>query len=514
MLEAHEVTKSFGALRVLSAVSLKVTAGAIHGVIGPNGAGKTTLVNILTGHVQTDQGGVRLDGVSIDSLAPHRRAQRGISRTFQAARLLEDLTVEENIRLGQQLLSRIDNGRLHEVTKLLDLVDDLHRPVGKLPAGQRRLVELARSLVGRSSVLLLDEPFAGLTGAEIRKIARSITALAREHKLAVLLIEHNLSEVFALSDEVSVLDRGIVVASGPAAAIADSADVRRVFFGGDPVSLGTSAPKTDISTEDTALQVEGLNAGYGRLQIIRDVSLRVRRREIVGLVGVNGAGKSTLLRALSGHARVMSGVVELRGVPVQGRTGPELVRHGLSMVPEGRHLFTSLTAEDNLYLAGLAAGLSDRDARRRIDLLYSILPQVETLRARPAGALSGGQQQSVTIARALMCKPSLLLLDEPSVGLSILALEALAPQLLSLLEQENISILLVEQNLGFAARLCDRCYLMESGRIVAQGRTDTIKFAWDAANERVTESRDTSPTETRGSLAGVFPNQPTLHHDR
>lgn len=498
MLEARGVSKSFGAVWVLGDISLKVATGTIHGLIGPNGAGKTTLVNILTGHVRPDRGGVRLEGAPIDKLPPHRRAKLGISRTFQAARLLEDLTVEANVRLGQQLLTRVDEQRLRDIAKLLDLDGDLHRQVGTLPAGQRRLVELARSLVGRPKVLLLDEPFAGLTGAEIKKIARVIGTLSRDLNLAVLLIEHNLSEVFALSDEVSVLDRGMLVANGPAAAIANSREVRTVFFGGEAIASDVSSFKVDISSDKPALRVQGLYAGYGRLQIIRDVNLGLRRREIVGLVGVNGAGKSTLLRALAGHARVTAGIVELDGVPVKTGSAPALVRLGLSMVPEGRHLFTSLTADDNLRLAGIAAGLNDRDIRRRIELLYEVLPQVSELRARPAGALSGGQQQAVTIARALMCRPSVLLLDEPSVGLSRLALDALAPQLLNLLEQEDISILLVEQNLSFASQLCDRSYLMDSGRIIAEGRADTITSAWEAANERAADARDGPAPDTSG----------------
>lgn len=499
MLEATGVSKSFGAVWVLGNVSLKVAAGTIHGLIGPNGAGKTTLVNILTGHVRQDRGGVLLQSALIDKLPPHRRAQLGVSRSFQAPRLLEDLTVEANVRLGQQLLARIDDGRLHDVAKLLDLDADLHRPVGTLPTGQRRLVELARSLVGRPKVLLLDEPFAGLTNAEIRKVARVIGRLSRDLNLAVLLIEHNLNEVFALSDEISVLDRGLLVANGAASTIADSREVRTVFFGGEPISSNAAVIKADISSNETALHVQGLSAGYGRLQVIRDVSLRVKRREIVGLVGVNGAGKSTLLRALAGHARVTAGVVALHGVPVKIGNAPALVRLGLSLVPEGRHLFTSLTAEDNLRLAGIAAGLKERDIRQRLDLLYGVLPQVSELRTRPAGALSGGQQQAVTIARALMCKPTVLLLDEPSIGLSRLALEALAPQLLNLLEQEDISILLVEQNLGFASLLCDRSYLMDAGRIIAEGRADTITSAWEEANEKVADAREAPPLRSRVS---------------
>jgi len=490
MLEATGVSKSFGALSVLGEVSLKVALGKIHGLIGPNGAGKTTLLNVLTGHVRPDRGAVTLDAIPIDKLPPHRRAKLGMSRSFQAPRLLEDLTVEANIRLGQQLLTKIDASRLHDVAKLLDLDGNLHRPVGTLPTGERRLVELARSLVGRPKVLLLDEPFAGLTSAEIKKVARVIGTLSRDLNLAVLLIEHNLSEVFALSDEVSVLDRGRLVAAGTAATISDSREVQTIFFGGGASSSSAVAAKADISSDEAALAVLNLNAGYGRLQVIRDISLKVRRREIVGLVGVNGAGKSTLLRALAGHARVMAGDVEVHGVPVKGGNAPALVKRGLALVPEGRHLFTSLTAEDNLRLAGIAAGLNERNIRHRLDLLYGVLPQVFELRMRPAGALSGGQQQAVTIARALMCKPSILLLDEPSIGLSRPALEALAPQLVKLLQQEDISILLAEQNLGFASLLCDRSYLMDAGRIITEGRADTIRSAWEQTNEKAGETRE------------------------
>jgi len=490
MLEATHLSKSFSALSVLSDVSLSVAKGTVHGLIGPNGAGKTTLVNILTGHVRSDSGGVGLDGAAIDELPPHRRARLGISRTFQAARLLEDLSAEANIRLGQQLLATPDDKRLLDIVKLLDLEGDLRRPVGTLPAGQRRLVELARSLVGESRVLLLDEPFAGLTAAEIRKVARTIQSLARDLHLAVLLIEHNLTEVFALSNFVSVLDRGMIVAAGPASQIAESSIVRRVFFGEE--SATSRVPEHDVIgvSQGCALEVTDLHAGYGRMQVVREVTLTVKRREIVGLVGVNGAGKSTLLRALSGHAQVTRGVTKLNGAEVKAKSGHEFVRCGLSMVPEGRRLFTSLSAEENLRVAGLAAGLNERDIHQRIDQLFQYFPQLGQFRARAAGDLSGGQQQAVTIARALMCKPSVLLLDEPSIGLSTRALDDLAPQLLSLLDKEGLSILLVEQNLGFASRLCARSYLLDSGRIIAEGSMEKVRVAWDELNDEAGRAQE------------------------
>ncbi len=484
MLVARAISKSFGALVALRDVNLSVAPSSIHGLIGPNGAGKTTLINVLTGYIRPDHGSVSLGTLNLDRLPPHKRARLGISRSFQSPRLLEDLSVAVNIDLGQQHLGQAKRSKPGEIAEMLELNVDLAQPIGTLSAGQRRLAELARSIVGRPSVLLLDEPFAGLTGAEIGKIAAAIRRLTREFDLAVLLIEHNLAEVFAIADEVSVMDRGAIIAAGPAASIATAPEVRSVFFGGD-TSLGTAkSQEDDLSSAETALHVGALAAGYGRLEILHGVDIVVKRREIVGLIGVNGAGKSTLLRALAGTARVSAGTVTLQGQPAKIGNTPLLVRSGLVLVPEGRHLFTSLSAEDNLRLAGAAAGLREADIVQRLRFVYEMLPQVFGFRANPAGSLSGGQQQSVSIARALMCKPSVLLLDEPSIGLSRAALESLAPQLLGLVREEGLSILLAEQNLSFAAMLCDRSYLLDGGKIVASGKADVIASAWDHANVR------------------------------
>ncbi|MGE0733628.1 MAG: ATP-binding cassette domain-containing protein [Alphaproteobacteria bacterium] len=491
MLSARDVCKSFGPIVVLDNVSLTVSPSTIHGLIGPNGAGKTTLVNILTGYIDANVGNVTFGGASIDRLPPHRRARLGISRTFQAPRLFEDLTVEANIRPGLPRKARGDDPAIREISEMLGLADDLHRPIKILPAGERRLIEIARSLVGRPSVLLLDEPFAGLSVPEISRVSEIIRKLSKDLQLGVLLIEHNLAAVFALADEVSVLDQGRIIAVDKSSTIATSTAVRQVFFGGDPKRAAGSNVQALPNNTRMAIRVQGLNAGYGRLKIVHDIDVQVKHKETVGLVGVNGAGKSTLLRALAGTIRSSAGTIELHGETIQKRDTPSLVRAGIVLVPEGRHLFPSLTTEDNLRLAGTAAGLSKADTRARLDQLLELFPNVREYRFRPAGALSGGQQQSVAIARALMSRPRVLLLDEPSIGLSRPALDALAPMLQHLINQENISILLAEQNLHFAGLLCARSYLIDGGRIVAEGGADLIATAWERAN---TASQETEPT--------------------
>ncbi|MGE4014195.1 MAG: ABC transporter ATP-binding protein, partial [Alphaproteobacteria bacterium] len=275
MLSARDVCKSFGPIVVLDNVSLTVSPSTIHGLIGPNGAGKTTLVNILTGYIDANVGNVTFGGASIDRLPPHRRARLGISRTFQAPRLFEDLTVEANIRPGLPRKARGDDPAIREISEMLGLADDLHRPIKILPAGERRLIEIARSLVGRPSVLLLDEPFAGLSVPEISRVSEIIRKLSKDLQLGVLLIEHNLAAVFALADEVSVLDQGRIIAVDKSSTIATSTAVRQVFFGGDPKRAAGSNVQALPNNTRMAIRVQGLNAGYGRLKIVHDIDVQV-----------------------------------------------------------------------------------------------------------------------------------------------------------------------------------------------------------------------------------------------
>jgi branched-chain amino acid transport system ATP-binding protein len=503
MLAAKGISKMFGPISALENVTLNVRRSSIHGLIGPNGAGKTTLVNILTGYVRPDWGTVEFDGASINKLAPFRRARAGISRTFQTPRLFEDLTVEANIRAGLPRRALASDPTVREIAILLEVVDDLANPIKMLPAGERRLIEIARSLVGKPKILLLDEPFAGLSGSEIERVSRVVQTLCKQLEIGVLLIEHNLAAVFSLASDLSVLDRGQIVAAGPAQQIASSAEVRRIFFGGEKSVSASSPGKTGqggtnakvVSLQgvrSAALIVRDLHAGYGRLRIVRGIDLSLGANEVVGIVGVNGAGKSTLLRALAGTIRSQYARFEIAGEEVVAKDVRSMVRRGVVLVPEGRHLFPSLSTEDNLRLAGTAAGLSAQEMAARLDRLLSMFPHVREFQDRPAGSLSGGQQQSVAIVRALMSKPKVLLLDEPSIGLSVPAIDALVPLLNHLVEHEGISLLLAEQNLYFAERLCSRSYLIDGGMIVAEGGAELINEAWNRASsaEPAASARD------------------------
>lgn len=221
------------------------------------------------------------------------------------------------------------------------------------------------------------------------------------------------------------------------------------------------------------LKAEGLSAGYARIQVLKAIDLEVKKGEIVCLVGANGAGKSTLLKALSGVIPPTTGRFLFNGQDVTGRKPNQLVRIGLSHVPEGRQIFGSLTVKQNLFLG---AYVNPAKKERLDDLLESVFvlfPKLKERLAQKAGTMSGGEQQMLAIGRGLMSQPKLLLLDEPSLGLAPLVVEAILGTI-GELRSRGISILLVEQNVNAALHISDRAYVLETGRIVLQGKANDL----------------------------------------
>ena len=224
---------------------------------------------------------------------------------------------------------------------------------------------------------------------------------------------------------------------------------------------------------DNTLVVDGLSGGYDRFDVIHDISFRVARGEAVALLGPNGAGKTTVLRAITGLLKHRRGSVTIDGTDVIG-LGPHQISRGLAaMVPEGRRLFVGQSVEDNLRLGGMRLRKDRARTDELLQSVYDLFPVVERYRAREATALSGGEQQMVAIGRMMMSDPSLMLLDEPSLGLAPLAIADLISALQQLRERKS-SILLVEQRVDIALEVCDRIYVLSEGRIVDEGRASDI----------------------------------------
>ncbi|MGD9941995.1 MAG: ABC transporter ATP-binding protein [Burkholderiaceae bacterium] len=230
------------------------------------------------------------------------------------------------------------------------------------------------------------------------------------------------------------------------------------------------------------LSVRDLRSRYGRIEALHGVSLDVEAGELVVVVGANGAGKTTLLRAISGVQPVCGGTIEFRGRPLERVAAHKRVALGVAQVPEGRQIFTPLSVEDNLRLGAWSCDAGDRGNRRMLDWVYASFPVLHEMRARQAGGLSGGQQQMLAIGRAMMSSPSLLLLDEPSMGLAPLIVIQIF-ETLARLKREGMTILLVEQNANAALSLADRAYVMETGAVVLNGPAREI-----AADPRVRDA--------------------------
>jgi branched-chain amino acid transport system ATP-binding protein len=502
LLEVEGVGKRFAGVEALRDVSFTLAEGEILALIGPNGAGKTTLLSVVAGELAPDAGRVRLRGASLPRRRPHEVSGRGLARTFQLLELFGGLTVRENVmaggvargraRLLPALLAWPSSRRLRadlarEADRLLAAVGLTRwadEPAATLPAGLRRLLAIARSLATGAGLLVLDEPGAGLNESEKAHLVE-VVARFRADGRTILFVEHDMTLVGRLADRVLVLDRGQLIAEGTPEAIRRDARVVRAYLGEDtprPAPPGERPPAARVPGPGPLLALERVDVAYGGAGVLHAVSLEVAAGEIVALVGANGAGKSTLLRAVSRVAPLRGGVIRFAGHELNRCTPEAVVRLGVGHVPEGRELFASLSVWDNLVLGRysravvdgnlLAGALRHRRARAEVaetaERVFALFPVLAERRRQRAGTLSGGEGQMLAIGRALMARPRLLMLDEPSLGLGPRVVCEIMERLVAL-RREGLTILLVEQRAHAALEIADRGYVLETGRVVSEG---------------------------------------------
>ena len=480
LLKVTGLGKSFGGVKAVDGIHFELAAGELLALIGPNGAGKSTALNVLSGYYQPTAGGFSLGGDTLTGRTAMRLARLGIARSYQTSQLFGSLSVEDNVALALnrgRLGPLLGDARLRSASAraqaraLLAWCGYTGAPQARaadLPHVDRRLVEIARALALDPEVLLLDEPAAGLSREDKLRLGTLLQRIA-DAGLTVLLVEHDMTLVMDISHQVVVLDAGVRLAVGTAAEVQADPAVQLAYLG-EALETEASTPRDTTAHRAEMLGVGSLIAGYGAEPVLHDINLQVRRGEVVALLGANGAGKSTLMKALAGLHRPIQGGIHLEGRELMNMGAEQVVAQGVVLVPEGRQVFPELSVLDNIRLG---AFLQTDEREARVEEQLRRFPRLRERLHQRAGLLSGGEQQMLAIARALMSRPRILLLDEPSLGLAPKVIAELFAAL-DALRREGMTLLLVDQMAGLALALADRAYVMEEGRIVAQGTSAEI----------------------------------------
>ena len=473
-LELHGLRKRYDATLALRDVGLVVAAGEVHALVGENGAGKSTLIKILAGAVHRDAGTIVLDGETLDLPSPTAARAAGIRVVYQEFSLVPTVSVTENVLLGQLPSSGagvwIDWSAAHRraaeaIASLGFEVPDVRKRVGVLPVSQRQMIEIAKAMLERPRILILDEPSAVLSTRDLERLFAAIRSL-RQTGATVIYVSHRLDEVFAIADRITVLKDGAHVGTVPTSEI-DQAGLVRMMVGR---AMGEIFPKRRaLVPSGPLLAVRGLS----RRKAFSEVSLDLAPGEILGVSGLVGSGRTELLRAISGADQPDGGEMTLAGRPYHPRSPAEGLRAGVAMLSEDRTrdgLIPAMSLRDNLSLASLGRMSRFLVLCRRIqDAL--VAGEVKRLDVRtasvtaPVRRLSGGNQQKSLVGRWLMRGARVLLLDEPTRGVDVGA-KAEIYRIVARLAEEGMGILLVSSELPEILGLSDRILVMRTGRIV------------------------------------------------
>lgn len=477
-VELRSASKVYGGTIALQDVSIQIWPGEIHALVGENGAGKSTLTKLLCGAEQPDSGELRIDGEVTRLRNPLEGQRAGVTVIYQEPRVFPDLTVAENIFLGQVPkrgplgLLGIDRRTMRQQAQklLAGLGTDLDpdRPVSSLSVAELQLVEIAAALTRSVKLLVVDEPTASLTPAEVEHLGVVLRRLSDEG-VAVLFIGHRLDEILALSSRITVLRDGRLISSGPRSGFDEPLLIREMV--GRHTELFARVRGEEARLGDVALAVEGLT----RHGFFQDISFEARAGEILALAGLVGSGRTEVIRGLLGIDPIDSGRVLVKGQE-ERISGPRVARqHGICCVPEDRQrqgAATEFSITENLTLPRLgqmgrfgiiARGREFGEAVQWIDRLKIKATSPDQL----VGDLSGGNQQKLVIAKWLACLPDVLILDEPTRGVDVGAKAAIHELVVEFVAQGG-AVVLISSDLPEVLALADRILVLRSGRVAGE----------------------------------------------
>jgi galactofuranose transport system ATP-binding protein len=472
VLRAQALSKRFGATVALDSAGLTLRAGEIHALMGQNGAGKSTLIKLLTGAESPDAGRIELDGREIAPATPLHAQREGISTVYQEVNLCPNLSVAENLFAGRyprHWTGVIDHAKVRsgarELLDALHLQIDVDRMLGSYPVPVQQMVAIARALGVSARVLILDEPTSSLDQHEVRELFAMMRRL-RDRGMAILFVTHFLDQVYEVSDRITVLRNGALVGEYLTAELPQGALVMAMV--GRDVAATAARGAADAVAGDAPVALEA--RGLGRRGAVGPLDLAVRAGEVLGLGGLLGSGRTEFARLLFGMDRADAGELRVAGEKVELHHPADAIAHGIALCPEERKtagIVAELSVRENIVLALQArrgwSALPRAQQQTLADEFIALLGIKVGDAGTPVGALSGGNQQKVVLARWLATTPRLMILDEPTRGIDIAARQEIMQEILRLARQ-GMAVLFISAELEELTRLSDRIVVLRDRR--------------------------------------------------
>jgi len=480
VLELRGITKRFPGVVANDSIDFDLRRGEVHALLGENGAGKSTLMNVLYGLYNPDEGEIRVNGEPVRMASPQEAIARGIGMVHQHFMLIPVMTVAENIVLAMEptqagILLDYDDARrrVRELASSFDFAIDPDARIQDITVGQQQRVEILKALYRKADILILDEPTAVLTPQEASELFGILRTLQREG-MSIVFISHKLNEVLEIADRITVLRRGKMVETLPAKGATEEG-LARLMVGREVLF---TVEKAAASPGDLLLQVEGLQVRDDRgLEKVRGVSLEVRAGEIVAIAGVDGNGQTELIDALTGLRKIEAGRVVLAGRDITRGSARAHFEGGLGHIPEDRQhrgLVLDFSIAENIALHDFRKPPDSRFGwlfpRRLVQRARRLIKEFDVRGGDPqthAGALSGGNQQKVILAREINRDPRVLIAAQPTRGLDVGAIEFVHRRLVDE-RDEGRAVLLVSLELDEVLLLADRILVMYEGKIVGE----------------------------------------------
>ena len=478
VLEMENISKEFPGVKALDNVQLKLRPGTVHALMGENGAGKSTLMKCLFGIYEKDNGKILLDGVEVNFKSTKEALENGVSMVHQELNQVLQRNVLDNIWLGRYPMKKffVDEKKMYNDTinifKDLDIKVDPRKKVADLPIAERQMIEIAKAVSYKSKVIVMDEPTSSLTEKEVEHLFKIIKKL-KESGVGIVYISHKMEEIKMISDEITILRDGKWISTNDVSKITTE-QIISMMVGRD---LTERFPKKDNKAKEMILQVKNLTAL--NQPSIQDVSFELYKGEILGIAGLVGSKRTEIVETIFGMRPKEHGEIILNGKTVKNRNPEEAIKNGFALVTEERRstgIFSMLDIAFNSVISNLDRYKNKFKLLKNKDIEKDTKWIVDSMRVKTPsystkiGSLSGGNQQKVIIGRWLLTEPEVLMLDEPTRGIDVLAKYEIYQLMIDLAKKDK-GIIMISSEMPELLGVTDRILVMSNGRVAGIVKT-------------------------------------------